>query len=126
MKRRNATYAYILLAAVLVWQVGAFVHLTTTRHEVCVHGKIVQQRHHTDGDPSSPTESHHDHKTHQDGCRLLASLTTPNATASHLIPVDIAIFESADLSRDDEVEAFVRVDRERFRLSPSHSPPMPA
>lgn len=109
----------LLVVMMLGWQLAAVAHLVLVPHTLCSeHGSVS----HHDGHTGSPL---HDHQSDSEGdeCPVLTALVHTNAGLES--PPAIEILEAElDLQLPVTlVDRFVAQGRDRYRLSPSLSPP---
>jgi hypothetical protein len=120
--------ALFMMGVVCLWQVGALVHLSTVSHEVCVHGKIVDDQHGNSGAQHGKTSENsnapgapHGHPNH-DNCRQLSSLTTANTSPhiGYILPTTVV---SVSLQAIFTVVESTYHPRALYMIAPSQSPP---
>ena len=106
-----------MLAVFVVWQVGAILHLVLDTHCVLPDGRIADIDPET-GEPipegNGPGSS--------GGCPVLDKLTTADAQLSDDPATGAIELAALELPYADE-QAACSCGRERYRLSPSNSPP---
>ena len=116
--RQTRAIPLTLLGILALWQTATLVHLITTVHTVCPHGKVVEvtaRGHH---------HNHlHDSKHHnEDNCRFLDQLTEARAVPNGSISPVVWI-QAADINIFIE-NTHAAWHRYLYRLSPSQSPPI--
>lgn len=121
MSWRPKTCGKLMIAVFLLWQVVAVLHLVFAIHSLCpVHGAVAH------ADCETGELEHHQDVPYSSGddCFVLVALATnggmPSIDAPVVHPPESFLIEPAQA----RTESVILAQRYRFRLSPSHSPPV--
>lgn len=116
--RRNRIAGSVMLAAFVLWQCGAMLHLVFDTHVILPDGCVADLDHRT-GEPIR--ESSGDDPT-DNGCPILIQLTAVSAMASQDV-VAVVLEDVQEQLVEPKKEIHVVTEDELFLIAPSHSPP---
>jgi hypothetical protein len=114
----NRVASHVMLAAFVLWQVGAMLHLVLDTHVIMEDGAVADLDRRT-GEPIRESEGR---SPSDNGCPILNQLTTANTMASQDV-ITAAIDRTADVLAEARREEFLLNQSDLFQLSPSNSPP---